>query len=138
MPQVWSKKLRQQADSAWEKKLAEQLCDNTNVSFHADSITYTKPATDHVYHPDFTVMLKDEIIYLEAKGRFRDMLEAKKYIHIRDSLDENESLVFIFQNPATPLPGARRRKDGTKRSHADWASANNFEWYTAATIEDLL
>ena len=27
------------------------------------------------------------------------------------------------------MPQAKRRKDGTKRSHAEWAEANKFRWF---------
>ena len=32
------------------------------------------------------------------------------------------------------MPGAKRRKDGTKRSHAEWANANGFRWFSEETI----
>jgi len=31
-------------------------------------------------------------------------------------------------------PGAKRRKDGTKRSHAEWAERNNFRWFSVYNI----
>ena len=36
----------------------------------------------------------------------------------------------------TASPGAKRRKDGTKRSHAEWATANGFRWFSEDTIPD--
>jgi hypothetical protein len=32
------------------------------------------------------------------------------------------------------MPQAKRRKDGTKRSHAEWAEANDFKWYSEHTL----
>ena len=32
------------------------------------------------------------------------------------------------------MPAAKRRKDGTKRSHAEWADANGFKWYSVHNI----
>jgi hypothetical protein len=34
------------------------------------------------------------------------------------------------------MPAAKRRKDGTKRSHAEWAEANGFRWFSEETIPD--
>ena len=73
-------------------------------------------------------------IYLEAKGRFWDYSEHNKYVWIKKALPKNIELVFLFANPAAPMPGAKRRKDGTKRSHAEWADANNFRWYSVHNI----
>ena len=67
-----------------------------------------------MYEPDFVYRNGDHTIYIEAKGRFRDRAEAKKYVDISRCLGETETLVFIFQNPRTVMPGARRRSDGTK------------------------
>ena len=34
------------------------------------------------------------------------------------------------------MPGAKIRKDGTKRTHGEWATANGFRWYTEDTLPD--
>jgi hypothetical protein len=34
------------------------------------------------------------------------------------------------------MPAAKRRKDGTKRSHGEWATANDFKWFSEDTIPD--
>ena len=51
-------------------------------------------------------------------------------------LPKNTELVFLFANPNAPMPQAKRRKDGTKRSHGEWASKNNFKWYTSDTLPE--
>ena len=51
-------------------------------------------------------------------------------------LPKNKELVFLFAKPSAPMPGAKRRKDGTKRSHAEWATANGFRWFSEETIPD--
>ena len=71
---------------------------------------------------------------LEAKGRFWDHAEFSKYIWVRKALPENTELVFLFANPSAPMPGAKRRKDGTKRSHAEWADSHNFRWFSEESI----
>ena len=74
------------------------------------------------------------------KGRFRDRNEAKKYVDIRDSLNRTvdfdfvHELVFVFQNPRTPMPFARKRADGTKFTMEEWADKNGFTFYTPSTL----
>ena len=43
-------------------------------------------------------------------------------------------LVFLFAEPNSPMPQAKIRKDGTKRSHAEWAWANDFRWFSEESI----
>jgi hypothetical protein len=78
--------------------------------------------------------LKIKTILLEAKGRFWDHTEYSKYLWIRKALPNFMELVFLFQKPFAPMPGAVKRKDGTKRTHAEWAETNNFTWYSEDTL----
>ena len=82
------------------------------------------------YYPDFIYHDNKNTIYIEAKGRFRDRQEARKYVDIAQGLGKHDELVFIFYNPKTPMPGARRRKDGTKLSHGEWADKQGFRHFT--------
>lgn len=76
---------------------------------------------DRKYTPDFI----NGNIFLEAKGCFRDTQEAQKYIHLKRN---GYNIHFIFQNPNRALPWSRKRKDGTRLTHAEWAEKNNFLW----------
>ena len=98
--------------------------------YHTGLVHYTQ---EKMYEPDFRI--GDYLI--EAKGRFRDSAEARKYVDIRKSLTFEE-LVFVFYHPDTPMPRARRRYDGTKFTMADWADKNGFRHYTVHTITKLL
>lgn len=71
---------------------------------------------------------------IETKGRFRDSAEARKYIDVRAGLPDDTQLVFVFYNPKTPMPNARKRADGTKMTHGAWAEKNGFVYYTADTV----
>ena len=73
---------------------------------------------------------------MESKGRFWDHAEYSKYLWVKKALPRNTELVFLFANPASPMPGAKRRKDGTKRTHAEWAETNGFRWYSEDTMPD--
>ena len=118
-------------DSNWEYELHSGILDGW--SFHTDKVPYT---VEHNYHPDFIREVEGKKILLEAKGRFWDYAEFSKYIWISKTLPEDTELVFLFANPSAPMPQAKRRKDGTKRSHGEWASANDFRWFSEDSIPD--
>ena len=118
-------------DSNWEYELHTGILDSW--SCHTDKLPYT---VDHHYHPDFIREIEGKKILLEAKGRFWDYAEYSKYIWISKALPEDTELVFLFANPSAPMPQAKRRKDGTKRSHGEWASANDFRWFSEYSIPD--
>jgi len=114
-------------DSKWEYTLHQTVLKSWN--HHTDKISYV---VEHKYEPDF---VKDKIL-IEAKGRFWDHAEYSKYIWIRKSLPDTMELIFLFQKPYAPMPGAKKRKDGTKRTHAEWAEANEFTWYSEETLPE--
>ena len=89
-----------------------------------------------MYEPDFVKTVNNKTILLEAKGRFWDFAEYSKYIWVKKVLPPDIELVFLFANPSSPMPQAKRRKDGTKRSHGEWASANGFKWYSEDSLPD--
>jgi len=101
-----------------------------DCTYHTGNVYYTQTK---LYEPDFAI---GEFL-IEAKGRFRDSEEARKYVDIRSSL-VFEELVFVFYHPDTPMPRARRRQDGTKFTMAEWANKNGFRYFTADTVKDLL
>tara|TARA_R110002073_G_scaffold91274_1_gene214934 strand:- start:523 stop:1026 length:504 start_codon:yes stop_codon:yes gene_type:complete len=111
-------------DSNWEYELHTGPLKDWSI--HTDKVYYV---INHSYTPDFIKRLDGKLIYLEAKGRFWDYQEYNKYIWVRKALPENTELVFLFANPSAPMPQAKRRQDGTKRSHAEWAEANKFRWF---------
>jgi len=118
-------------DSLWEVTLHETVLQNWK--HHFDTIDYI---VRHKYEPDFVKEIKGKTILLEAKGRFWDYAEYSKYIHIRTALPKNYELVFLFQKPFSPMPQAKKRKDGTKRTHAEWAETNNYTWYSEETLPE--
>ena len=98
--------------------------------YHTGLVHYTQKK---IYEPDFAI--GDFLI--EAKGRFRDSEEARKYVDIRNSLI-HEELVFVFYHPDTQMPRARRRNDGNKFTMSEWANKKGFRYYTVETITELL
>jgi hypothetical protein len=118
-------------DSHFEMELKDgplEACE-----FHGNKVDYI---IEHKYEPDFTTPCGKFII--EAKGRFPDSTVAAKYKWIRKCLPEGVELVFLFSKPECPMPHAKRRKDGTKNCHSEWATKNGFRHYTKETIHELL
>jgi len=111
--------------SKFEKAVAEKL--GRKWKYEPFKLPYT---SDHNYTPDFA---KGLVIY-EAKGRFRPG-DTKKYKDMQRCNPEYK-LIFIFMKPDLPLPGARRRKKcGTKQTHAEWADRNGFKWTTLEKLK---
>jgi len=120
-----------QYDSIWEAVLHESIL--KDWVHHSDKISYV---VEHTYEPDFKREIEGKTILLESKGRFWDHAEYSKYIWIKKNLPTKCELIFLFANPSAPMPAAKRRKDGTKRSHGEWASANGFRWFSEDSIPD--
>ncbi len=116
-------------DSKWEYELHQE--ELKNWEHHTNKVDYV---IEHKYEPDFIKVINKKQILLEAKGRFWDYAEYNKYVWIKKSLKKNQELVFLFSNPSAPMPGAKRRRDGTKRTHAEWAEANEFKWYSRESL----
>ena len=116
-------------DSNWEYELHTGILDGWN--FHTQKVPYT---VEHNYHPDFLKDIDGKKILLEAKGRFWDYAEYNKYKWIKEILPDDCELVFLFSNPSAPMPNAKMRRDGTKRSHGEWASKNGFRWYSTESL----
>ena len=104
---------------------------------HHERINYTKPVTHQTDEPDFRWSMNFVSIYVEAKGRFRESAEYKKYLYIRDSLQDDEELVFLFMKRGTPMPNAKTRRDGTKRTMEEWAEAEGFRYFYEDNIDEV-
>lgn len=118
-------------DSKWEYELHSGVLKEWSI--HVDKIDYT---ISHSYTPDFVRQLENKTILLEAKGRFWDNAEYSKYIWIAKALPKNYELVFLFSNPKAPMPNTKKRKDGTRFSHQEWAEKNNFRWFDEDSLPE--
>lgn len=78
------------------------------------------------YTPDFT----QGKLHVEVKGFFRPGDQAK-YLAIRDSLPDEEELVFIFANPNKPV------RKGAKLTHKKWCEKHGFRYYSINDCGDL-
>lgn len=117
------------ARSKYDSKFEESLHKGPlkGCKFHTERLPYI---VEKNYEPDF---IRGKY-YIEAKGRFRDRQEAAKYLWVRKCLPKGKELVFVFQNYRASMPGSKRRKDGTRQSHGEWADKNNFKWFTPRTV----
>ena len=113
----------------WEAVLHDSILKDWD--HHVNKISYV---IEHTYEPDFVRKIGNKTILLESKGRFWDHAEYTKYIWVKKNLPQNTELVFLFANPSAPMPGSKVRKDGTKRSHAEWAGTHGFRWYSEESM----
>ena len=125
---------RQQArkrgfDSGFEMELWDGPLNG--AAYHPPRIPYVITAE---YEPDFEV----NGVFVEVKGRLRQISDMKKYRIIFETMEEQgKELCFVFAKPELSLPGAQKRKDGTKRSHAEWAEGIGARWFSPETVEEL-
>lgn len=130
------KNLKKNYDSMLEQRLHEGALKDTQ--HHVPKEDLVPYYVEHTYEPDFLFSLRNKMYILETKGRFIDSQSASKYIWIREHLEDwhvfqNSSckeieLVILFENANTPMPFAKKRKDGTKFTHGEWATKNGFRW----------
>lgn len=124
-------------DSLLEKRLHEGKLKDCEFHNRDHLVSYTVP---HTYEPDFVYFKDGKKFLIETKGRFQDSAEARKYLFVRENLDEKESeLVFVWQKKGTAFPFSRKRKDGTRATQDEWAEKHNFRQWTQDEFElDLL
>lgn len=83
--------------------------------YEQHKISYTKPATNHTYTPDFKL---PNGIFIETKGRFV-LADRQKHILIKSQHPELD-IRFVFQNANNKI------RKGSKTTYADWCVKNNF------------
>tara|TARA_R100000951_G_scaffold18583_1_gene15028 strand:- start:131 stop:502 length:372 start_codon:yes stop_codon:yes gene_type:complete len=72
------------------------------------------------YIPD----LKIGDIYIEVKGYFRQ--DAQRKMRSMKEQHPELDIRFLFQRGKSTVQGAKKRKDGTKMTCAEWAEKHNF------------
>lgn len=115
----------------YDSKLEYELHQNQlkGCEHHTRTVTYIIP---HTYEPDF-IPTREPNVFIEVKGRARDRAELMKYVHVRDCNPDIE-IVFILEKRGTPMPFAKKRKDGSKQTHEDFLDKHGFKYYYPDTV----
>jgi len=105
---------------------------NRGVSFEyePDRITYS---VERHYIPDLRL---SDTLYVELKGYFRQDAQ-RKMKAVKEQHPELD-IRFVFQNATSTIQGAKKRKDGSKMTCAEWADRNGFVWAEATIPEEWL
>ncbi|WP_421664998.1 hypothetical protein [Pantoea agglomerans] len=120
-------------DSKFEQQIDKQF---PQLEYHPENtIQYTIPSR---YEPDFKYCTDNKTYLIESKGRFRTSTEAAKYKHVREVLPANHEIVFVFMKPNTPMPNAKKRRDGTKQTQEEWATKNGFRFFYTQNLKELI
>lgn len=123
--------------TGYDSKLEERLHQGplSQATHHEGKVPYT---WEHTYEPDFVVRHGGATILVECKGYFMDREDATKYLWVRKGLPEGSRLVFCFENPHKSIHFQAKRQNGSKMTHAEWATKHGFEWYDETTIGTIL
>lgn len=104
--------------SKFEKHVHGQIPD---AAYEAERITFTQPAKQRVYIPDFIITQADgHVVYVESKGRFMAQDRAK-LIMVRDC-NPGIDIRLLFYRAKEPI------SKGSKTTVAMWADKNGFMW----------
>lgn len=123
-------------DSMFEKNMHEGSLKECSFHNKDDKVAYI---VEHTYEPDFVFVKDGKKFLIETKGRFSDSAEASKYVWVRKVLPEDTELVFVWEKFGTAFPFSRKRKDGTRMTHKEWADKNEFRnWSQTQFNLDLL
>ncbi len=121
--------------SGLEDSVAEQLNDSgVGFDYEETKLSYIKPEKSHTYTPDF--YLPKQNIFIETKGLFTSA-DRQKMRLIKDQYPDLD-IRFIFQKLNSTVQGAKRRKDGTKMTCAEWAERHGFIYAEEIIPEEWL
>ena len=106
--------------STYEARVAKKLEDaGVEFEYEPHTIPYN---VERVYVPD----IKVGDIYVELKGYFRQ--DAQRKMKAVKAQHPDLDIRFLFQRASSPVQGAKKRKDGTKMTCAEWADRYGFVW----------
>lgn len=109
--------------SSFEQDVAEILQD---FSYEPFTVPYTIARN---YRPDFVHTASGVLV--ECKGFFREG-DTKKYTSIRDSLPDEQELVFVLMQPNKKI------RKGAKMTMSEWCDKEGILWYNIETLEELI
>lgn len=111
----------------FEARVVADLTDRgINCEYEPTKLPYTVMRN---YIPD----LKVGDMFIEVKGYFRQDAQ-RKMRNVKEQHPELD-IRFLFQRLDSPVQGAKKRRDGTKMTCAEWAERHNFK-YAERVIPD--
>jgi len=118
--------------SGLEDRTAIQLKESKiNYEYETLKISYTKPATEHVYTPDFILQKKrNGDMVVETKGRW--VAEDRKKLKLITEQNPDLDLRLLFQNPNQKI------RKGSKTTYGDFADKLGLKWAPAPIPEAWL
>jgi hypothetical protein len=106
--------------STFEKTVLSELDrEGIHYLYEPDKIVYQ---VERYYVPD--LLIND--IYIELKGYFRE--DAQRKMRAVKAQHPDLDIRFVFQNSKATIQGAKKRKDGSKMTCAEWADRYGFIW----------
>jgi len=104
----------------FEERVINKL-EKAGVQFQYEphNLPYT---VERQYYPDLLV----GDIYIELKGFFRQ--DAQRKMKAVKAQHPDLDIRFLFQRASSPVHGAKKRKDGSKMTCAEWADRYGFVW----------
>lgn len=104
--------------SGLEEQVAGQLESlGVEVKFEQEKLTYTIPAKEHTYTPDFKL---PNGIFIETKGRFVTA-DRQKHLHVKRD-NPGVDIRFVFSNSRSRLSKL------SKTTYAMWAEKYGFKF----------
>jgi len=112
----------------------ERVIDDLNVRdvpymYEPEKLAYY---VERHYVPD----LKVGTMYVELKGYFRQ--DAQRKMKAVKAQHPELDIRFVFQKADATIQGAKKRKDGSKMTCAEWADRNGFVWNEGSIPEEWL
>ena len=114
----------------FEERVIANL-DERGVSYvyEPEKISYT---VERHYIPDLAVVK----MIVELKGYFRQDSQ-RKMKDIKAQYPDLD-IRFVFQKASSTIQGAKKRKDGSKMTCAEWADRQGFVWTEGTIPEEWL
>lgn len=115
-----------QLKGTFEQRVIGKLeSDGVSYEYEPHTVPYN---VERSYVPD----LKIGDTYIELKGYFRQ--DAQRKMKAIKQQYPDMDIRFLFQRANSPIQGAKKRKDGSKMTCAEWADRYGFIWAEGETI----
>lgn len=104
--------------SGLEENISQQIeSKGIKVEYETEQVSYTIPASEHTYHPDFKL---PNGIRVETKGRFV-LADRKKHLLVKEQ-NPNLDIRFVFSNSKNKI------NKKSKTTYGDWCDKHGFKY----------